>query len=123
MPQRTCLAAQLSELIQADGCPVGAQLPAQMLADRLRVSRSPINEALQHLHEKGILARQRNRGYFVARDVPPGTGDLAAALGLQSQDAVTEVYFRIADDLLRGALATAVKIGRASCRERVCQYV
>src|SRR3546814_21159584 len=89
-----------------------------MLADRLRVSRSPINEALRHLHEKGVLARQRNRGYYVARAVPPGAQDLTAALGLPAHDAVTEVYFRIADDLLRGE-----PIGRASCGERVCQYV
>src|SRR3546814_12644563 len=76
------LAAQIVELIQTDGLPVGAHLPAQMLADRLRVSRSPINEALRHLHEKGVLARQRNRGYFVARAVPPGAQDLTPALGL-----------------------------------------
>src|SRR3546814_11606063 len=105
MTPQNSLAAQIAELIQADGLPVGAHLPAQMLADRLRVSRSPINEALQHLHEKGILARQRNRGYFVARDVPPGTGDLAAALGLPSQDAVNG------------------EIGRAAGRESVCQDV
>ncbi|MBO1111374.1 GntR family transcriptional regulator [Bordetella petrii] len=101
------LAAQIVELIQADGLPVGAHLPAQMLADRLRVSRSPINEALRHLHEKGVLARQRNRGYFVARAVPSGARDLSAALGLPAHDTTTEIYFRIADDLLRGELATS----------------
>jgi len=102
-PQKP-LAAQIVELIHADGLPVGAHLPAQMLADRLRVSRSPINEALQHLHEKGMLARERNRGYFVARPMPASADDVAAALGLDEHDALTEVYFRIADDLLRGEL-------------------
>src|SRR3546814_11047580 len=90
------LAAQIVELIQTDGLPVGAHLPAQMLADRLRVSRSPINEALRHLHEKGVLARQRNRGYFVARAVPPGAQALPAAPGLPAHDAVTAAYFRTA---------------------------
>ncbi|MBV7485381.1 GntR family transcriptional regulator [Bordetella sp. BOR01] len=105
-PQKP-LAAQIVELIQADGLAVGAHLPAQMLADRLRVSRSPINEALQHLHEMGVLARERNRGYFVARDVPSGSGDPSTALGLQAHDALIDVYFRIADDLLRGELPTS----------------
>ncbi|OZI41543.1 GntR family transcriptional regulator [Bordetella genomosp. 4] len=106
-PQKS-LATQIVELIHMDGLAVGAHLPAQMLADRLRVSRSPINEALQQLHEKGVLSRQRNRGYFVAQAVTARTDELAAELGLQEHDVLTDVYFRIADDLLRGELAAAV---------------
>lgn len=106
-PQKS-LATQIVELIHMDGLAVGAHLPAQMLADRLRVSRSPINEALQQLHEKGVLSRQRNRGYFVAQAVPARADELAAELGLQEHDVLTDVYFRIADDLLRGELAAAV---------------
>jgi DNA-binding GntR family transcriptional regulator len=34
---------------------MGARLAAQMRADRLRVSQSPVNEALALLHEKGIV--------------------------------------------------------------------
>lgn len=105
-PQKS-LAAQIVELIHVDGLSIGAHLPAQMLADRLRISRSPINEALQQLHEKGVLSRQRNRGYFVARAVPALTDDLAVELGLQEHDIITNVYFRIADDLLRGELPAA----------------
>lgn len=106
-PQKS-LATQIVELIHMDGLAVGAHLPAQMLADRLRVSRSPINEALQQLHEKGVLSRQRNRGYFVAQAVPARADELAAELGLQEHDVLTDVYFRIADDLLRGELPAAV---------------
>ncbi|CAM4327252.1 GntR family transcriptional regulator [Bordetella tumbae] len=106
-PQKS-LATQIVELIHMDGLAVGAHLPAQMLADRLRVSRSPINEALQQLHEKGVLSRQRNRGYFVAQAVPARADELAAELGLQEHDVLTDIYFRIADDLLRGELAAAV---------------
>lgn len=106
-PQKS-LAAQIVELIHMDGLAVGAHLPAQMLANRLRVSRSPINEALQQLHEKGVLSRQHNRGYFVAQAIPARADELAAELGLQEHDVLTDVYFRIADDLLRGELAAAV---------------
>lgn len=106
-PQKS-LATQIVELIHMDGLAVGDHLPAQMLANRLRVSRSPINEALQQLHEKGVLSRQHNRGYFVAQAIPARADELAAELGLQEHDVLTDVYFRIADDLLRGELAAAV---------------
>ncbi|WP_144631066.1 GntR family transcriptional regulator [Bordetella genomosp. 13] len=106
MKPQNSIAAQIVEVIQADGLAVGAHLPAQMLADRLRVSRSPVNEALQQLHEKGVLERVRNRGYFVARTVDVPAPQAAAALGLDEQDTATSVYFRIADDLLRGELPT-----------------
>ena len=63
------IAAQIVDLIQAGGLEAGVHLPAPRLADRLRVSRSPVNEALALLHEKGILLREKNRGYFVAKPV------------------------------------------------------
>jgi DNA-binding GntR family transcriptional regulator len=56
------IAARIVELIHADQLEAGAHLPAQKLADRLRVSRSPVNDALSLLHEKGIVTRERDRG-------------------------------------------------------------
>jgi DNA-binding GntR family transcriptional regulator len=96
--------SQILHLIQADGMPAGAHLPAQLLADRLRVSRSPVNEALSLLAEKGVLTRQPNRGYFLVKPISQGARDLVGALGLDGADVVTDVYFRIADDRLRGVL-------------------
>ena len=98
------ITSQILELIQAEGLPVGSHLPAQMLADRLRVSRSPVNDALSFLAEKGILERQVNRGYFLAQPVDLPTKALAEQLGIEETDVVTAVYFRIADDRLRGVL-------------------
>lgn len=84
---------------------MGTHLAAQKLADRLRVSRSPVNEALRILHESGIVARQANRGYFVAQDLSTGETDPALLEALTGgPDAVTRAYFAIADDLLRGSL-------------------
>lgn len=102
-PERS-LATQIVDLIQAEAMQAGQHLPAQMLADRLRVSRSPVNEALALLHEKGILVRERNRGYFLAQPVPTSDVNAAQALGLDETDIVTSTYFQIADDLLRGQL-------------------
>jgi DNA-binding GntR family transcriptional regulator len=96
--------SQILDLIQADAMPAGTHLPAQLLADRLRVSRSPVNDALSLLAEKGVLMRQPNRGYFLVQPIAEGARSLADKLGLDGADVVTEVYFRIADDRLRGLL-------------------
>lgn len=98
------IASQIVELIQTEGLETGSHLPAQMLADRLRVSRSPVNEALALLHEKGIVRRERNRGFFVAQAVTGSLADVVGQLGLAESDVVTSTYFRIADDRLKGLL-------------------
>jgi DNA-binding GntR family transcriptional regulator len=98
------IATQILDLIRTEGMEAGAHLPAQMLADRLRVSRSPVNEALALLHEKGVLTREKNRGFFVARPVNESLSDVVEELGLSETDLVTRVYFQIADDRLKGEL-------------------
>ena len=60
---------QVLNLIRQEGLEIGAHLPAQWLADQLKLSRTPINDALAFLHNKGILQRERNRGYFIAKAV------------------------------------------------------
>jgi DNA-binding GntR family transcriptional regulator len=102
------IATQILELIRNEGLGAGAHLPAQMLADRLRVSRSPVNEALAVLHEKGVLTREKNRGFFVARPVIEPLSDVVSELGLAETGIVTSVYFQIADDRLKGVLPAVV---------------
>jgi len=92
------LPSQIVELVRAEELPVGAHLPAQWLADRLRVSRSPVNEALELLKSQGIVRREPNRGYFLATAPAP---ELVAQEAANSEDAT---YFRIAEDRLRGQL-------------------
>lgn len=96
--------ARIVELIQSDGLEVGSHLPAQMLADRLRVSRSPVNDALALLHNKGLLSRERNRGYFVAKPVEGPAHVVVGELRLDKPDATTRTYYRIAEDRLRASL-------------------
>ena len=95
--------ARIVELIQTEGWPVGSHLPAQKLADRLQVSRSPINHALQFLHQKGVVHREPNRGYYVAKKIGWSQRSLDA-LGLHDASDADRLYFRIADDRLRGEL-------------------
>ena len=102
------IAAQIVELIQREQLPAGTHLRAQMLADQLRVSRTPVNDALVLLHEKGIVTREKNRGFFLAHPVSVPAAELAAELGLSGPDVVGAAYFKIADDLLKGVLPTEV---------------
>lgn len=98
------IATKIIELIGSEGLAAGAHLPAQWLADRLRVSRSPVNEALGLLEDKGIVRRERNRGYFLAQPVQLAAGAQAEALGLDEPQALASIYFRIAEDRLQGRL-------------------
>ena len=95
---------QILEFMRAERLGVGSHLPAQLLADHLRVSRSPINQALQLLHERGVLTRERNRGYFLVKPVKRPAVQIAARLGLDEANGVMSLYFRIAEDRLRGKL-------------------
>jgi DNA-binding GntR family transcriptional regulator len=99
---------QVLDLICQEGLKVGAHLPAQWLADQLKVSRTPVNDALAVLHEKGILSRQKNRGYFVAQAVDPADLSVRKKLGLAQTDATSRAYFAMADDLLKGELPETV---------------
>lgn len=92
------IAVRIIDIIQSENFEVGTHLPAQMLADRLGVSRQPVNDALGRLCEQGILQREPNRGYFLARKPSQPVPAIA------EHDAVTAAYFRIAEDRLRGRL-------------------
>jgi DNA-binding GntR family transcriptional regulator len=94
------LAAQILEHIRSHGLPPGTHLTAQEMAERFGVSRFPVSQALRLLASKGVLAHERNRGYFVA-DAEPAS---AEALGLAGRDDLSGAYFRIADDHLHGRL-------------------
>jgi DNA-binding GntR family transcriptional regulator len=95
------IALQILDFIRAEALPADTHLPAQMLADRLRVSRSPVNDALATLAGKGLLRREPNRGYFVRALADGELAPLVEQLRRDEQDVVSRVYFRIADDRLR----------------------
>lgn len=99
---------QVLDLIRQEGLEIGVHLPAQWLADQLKVSRTPINDALAFLHDKGILRRQKNRGYFVAKAVDAADPAVRKKLGLAQADVTTQAYFAMADDLLKGELPAKV---------------
>lgn len=101
------LASRVLELLERDRLVVGSHLAAQQLADRLEVSRSPVNEALRLLHAKGLLTRQPNRGYFLAQPLAEAAPGLRDELQRDDPDVVTRSYFQLADDRLCGLVPDA----------------
>ena len=93
------------DFIRDEGLVKGSHLPAQALADRFHVSRSPVNDALALFESKGLLRREPNRGYFLAK---PIDAKLEKKLGITQGDAVSATYFRMADDVLKGSLPLEV---------------
>lgn len=107
MEANTPTVAQVIAYIQAQGLGVDSHLPAQALADHLKVSRSPVNDALAFLHSQGVLRREKNRGYFLAQALDPNHPAVAMARAPQHADGVRRAYFQIAEDLLQGRLPMA----------------
>src|SRR3546814_11680511 len=87
---------QVREISLAGSLAPGTRLPSsRALASELGCSRNTVVGAFDQLLSEGYLEGQAGSGTFVSRVLP--------------------------EDLL--GLPPAEEIGRASCRERVCQYV
>ena len=99
---------QVLDLIRQEDLEIGSHLTAQWLADRLKVSRTPVNDALAYLHDKGILHREKNRGYFLAKTVDAADPAVRKKLGLARTDMTTQTYFAIANDVFEGGLPKTV---------------
>jgi DNA-binding GntR family transcriptional regulator len=104
MNSDSLIPTRIVELLKQENWEAGSHLPAQLLADRLNVSRQPINDALSLLHQKGVLTREKNRGYFLAARIHEPLSHAVDKLGLAESDAITSAYFRIAEDRLKGNL-------------------
>ncbi|CAB3891629.1 GntR family transcriptional regulator [Achromobacter anxifer] len=104
MSAQTNTVTKILALIREDRLPAGAHLTAQKIADRLRLSRSPVNDALGVLEQRGVVSRKPNRGYFLEQDHATLADDGEDAAPPSVDDIVTHAYFRLADELLRGEL-------------------
>lgn len=104
MSAQTNTVTKILDLIKEDRLQEGAHLRAQKIADRLRLSRSPVNDALGILEQHGVVARKPNRGYFLLRDFDVAGEAPADITPPSADDIVTQTYFALADELLRGEL-------------------
>lgn len=108
MKTATSISRQILALARDEEWAGGQHLAAQGLADRLRVSRQPINDALHFLAEQGIARRERNRGFFLALPHDEIPEALLADDQGSEDDLIEASYFRIAEDRLRGTLPESV---------------
>lgn len=105
------LASQISRYIQEAQFGPGEHLSTQSLADRFGTSRTPIQNALSLLAEKGVLRHLAHRGYFVTENI----ARLDASEEIET-DHTTQVYFQIANDVMDQKLPNIVS--EAGLRER-----
>ncbi|MCK1395752.1 GntR family transcriptional regulator [Bradyrhizobium sp. 1] len=99
----TQMTARILDYIRVNDLEADRHLPSQALADALRVSRAPINAALQILEDMKVVRSEPNRGFFLvqsARELPEIPDS-----GTEQED---EWYFAIAEDRLSGKLPERV---------------
>lgn len=85
-------AERIQEMIRSGECGSGTRLPAQReLAERLRVSRASLREALSVLETLGVIRIEPGRGVFVAEIEPRATSE-RAAWRFHDRYALREVY-------------------------------
>jgi len=97
------LSREILRVVLEDDLAVGDRLTERALADRLKVSRSPIRRALSQLHAEGLVSRTDTGRYSIepaALDRPPTTGTVAAP--------ADEIYLRVAEDRLDDELPARV---------------
>lgn len=88
--------------LRADGVAPGTHVTEAALAQRLRVSRTPVRAALDRLAADGIVVRRPNRG--VALLVAPPAPPAGAAEDGEGADQVDAAMVRVARDRETGAL-------------------
>ncbi|WP_245930815.1 GntR family transcriptional regulator [Methylobacterium radiodurans] len=93
------LAAAIADHIRRSTLSAGERLPERQLAEKFRVSRTPVREALRLLADRNVVGRQTGRGYVVAersRSADEGTpGVVASEPSLPEEESA---YLRIAED-------------------------
>ncbi|RYX97396.1 MAG: GntR family transcriptional regulator [Comamonadaceae bacterium] len=100
------IAVSITQLIIAEGMAQGLRLTERGLAERFKVSRSPIREALRKLATRGVVQALPDGGFSVAQS---GV-DLEAAsdAALRTDDDADGPYLQIAEDHLNGILPERV---------------
>lgn len=97
------LSREILRLVLEDEMSVGDRLTERALAERLKVSRSPVRRALAQLHANGLVARTDTGRYALA---PPAVDRRER---IPRADApMDETYLRVAEDRLDGRLPQRV---------------
>jgi DNA-binding GntR family transcriptional regulator len=106
------LARQILALVLAGRWRLGERVPEQQLAAHFSVSRSPVRGALSLLAKQGVMRREPNKGFALAR--LPDDGAAAEEIAPASQ--VDEIYSRLMSD--RAASRLPREVSEAELVER-----
>ena len=103
-PLQQRVARDIVSLARRENLKAGDRLTTSHLASAIGTSRSPILAALAYLEHTGVVTRDPNRGYSLARDAL-SLDALVKELAAQPDD---PLYLRIAEDRLGGQLPELV---------------
>ncbi|MET3515097.1 DNA-binding GntR family transcriptional regulator [Pseudacidovorax sp. 1753] len=102
-PLQQRVAREIVALVRRDNRRAGDHLPEVHIAQHIGTSRSPVQSALRHLAQLGVLQQDANRGYFLAVDAQAWDGQVAGLLATDDP-----LYLRIAEDRQGGDLQDEV---------------
>jgi DNA-binding transcriptional regulator YhcF (GntR family) len=94
------VAAKIIDIARTRALRAGEHLREEALASELGLSRSPIRRGLALLAEHGLVVKEPNRGIFLAVDAY-GIDIAKLPFGVDPQE---DLYLRVVDDCLAGAL-------------------
>lgn len=108
MPRRISdsLIVQFKHYISTEQLEAGARLTERALAERFRVSRSPVRETLKRLAAEGVIEEHADGGYIVSS--AGAALEHEPAMSAEPQDPLEQTYFAIAEDRLAGNLPERV---------------
>ena len=103
-PLQARVARDIVAFSRRENLKAGDHLVESLLAGKIGTSRSPVNAALRHLAQIGVLTHDLNRGYFLNSDAR-SLNDLASRFSAPQDD---PLYLRIAEDRVAQRLPDAV---------------
>ena len=98
------VAREIAALARRENLKAGEHLAESLVAERIGVSRTPVNTALRYLVRIGMLVHDPNRGYFLNRDAH----ECLALVEHLFQKPDEPLYLQIAEDRLRRAFPDVV---------------
>src|ERR1700712_5353193 len=108
------LAHSIAEYIRSEDSAPGTRLPGRKLAERFRVSRTPVERALRLLEQHQVISPSTSGGY----EVRPGPVAISPeVLGAEPHSEDERLYLQLAEDHAEGRLPA-----RASENELIRRY-
>jgi len=103
-PLQARVAREIVSLARRENYAAEQHLPEALLSERIGISRTPVKAALKHLQKLGVVAHDRHRGFFLARNATD-LDDVAKRFSATPDD---PLYLKVATDRQAGKLADEI---------------